>query len=118
MPISHGFNSRRDHQKIINDNLRKYFNPMRKHHIGIPGHNRGNSLDHELAKLEIALHLERDGHTVLLEGELKNGGGRPDLVVLDVSPPICYEIVCSETDKSLMLKQEKYGDMRIIKVKP
>lgn len=94
-------------REIINRNLRDYFDPMRKHHIDVVALNSGNTLEHELKKFEICYKLKSAGHTVITEGILKSGL-RPDVVVLDVSPPLAYEIMCSEGQKSIDNKKRVY----------
>lgn len=102
-------------QEIINDNLREYFNPMRKQHKGLPGHNCGNTPEHELKKFEIAMNLDRNGSNFIIEGILKNGL-RPDIVVIDTIPPICYEIMKSEekiSDKKRALYPGTIVEIRV-----
>ena len=94
-------------QLLINDNLRNYFDSTKKHHLKLPGHNRDNSLEHELKKYEVAMKLEREGRTVIVEGILTSGL-RPDLVVLDLPEPLAYEIVMSESEESIKSKQSAY----------
>lgn len=101
-------------QRIINNCLRDFVKSHSKHH-GIPGHNRGATLEHELKKYEVALKLERAGHFILIEPLLETGK-RPDILVVDVYPPIAYEIMHSEEMKSIRLKRENYPG-KIIMVK-
>ena len=101
-------------QEIINTNIRKYFDPMRKQHINVVILNTGNSEQHEMMKTLISYNLIKQGRTIITEGILK-GGLRPDIVVLDLFEPIAYEIVKSETKKSIQKKKESYP-FRIIEV--
>ena len=101
-------------QQIVNDNLREYFNPMKKQHKGLPGHNIGNTPAHERKKFEIAMALDRDGSTFIIEGILKNGL-RPDITVIDTIPPICYEVMHSE--KTINEQKRALYPGRIIEVR-
>ena len=100
--------------KIINDNKRDYIkigqilNAVEIH--------TSNSLEHELKKLEICYNLKKEGHNFMTEAILKNGS-RPDIIVLDVKPPIAYEVMKSESDESIKNKETTYGDIKIIPVR-
>lgn len=105
-----------ERQRLINNNLRVYVESHSKHNT-LEGFNVGNTVAHELKKFEIAFNCKRMGLEVLLEPKLKNCCGRPDVLVLDVFPPVVYEVVCSEKEESLIRKKEKYGDVRIVVVR-
>ena len=102
--------------KVVNDNLRKYFNPMKRHDLNMVKLNTHNTFEHEIKKCAVAFKLLQGGATIITEGILKNGK-RPDIVVLDVSPPIVYEIMVSEKEESIINKAKYYYDMRIQKVR-
>ena len=104
-----------DLQKVINDNKRSYLATMSKNLEGLNGFNSNNTPEHETKKYEIAMSLLRDGHTVMIEPTLRNGK-RPDVLVLDVEPPIAYEIAKSESDESLLRKAEGYLGILVKKV--
>lgn len=98
-----------DLQQLVNDNLRKYFDPMKKQHINTVVFNTGNLLSHEMKKAELIYRLLKEGRTIICEGIMKNTGLRPDVCVLDTSVPIAYEVVCSEKEESIIRKSETYG---------
>ncbi|MHA1827910.1 MAG: hypothetical protein ACTSX6_04600 [Candidatus Heimdallarchaeaceae archaeon] len=85
-------------QQTVNDQLREYFvvgtkvttlkNPI------IPIERSAN-LEHELKKSEIATKLLYDGHSIVINGKLINNQ-KPDIVVLGLKKPICYEIMNTE----------------------
>lgn len=104
-------------QKIINSNIRDYLDPMQKliHNpaVKLDG---GNSPEHELKKTEICLKLIMEGLHFVTEAKLKNGK-KPDILVLDVEPPIAYEIQCSESDRSIEEKNKTYGNITVIPIK-
>lgn len=102
-------------QFLVNDNRREYLDFLvRDSVIPLSGGVEHESLEHFLKKCEIAKKLVSLGHVVCVEGKLKSGF-RPDVLVLDVSPPVAYEVVCSESDESLLNKIKNYGDI-IIKI--
>lgn len=103
-----------DRQKTINNNIRDYLSPHSKRHK-LEGFNIGNKPEHEAKKFEIAMNCKRDGLEILLEPILNNGF-RPDVLVMDVEPPIAYEIMCSEEMKSIDKKKKAYGDILIIPI--
>ena len=73
-----------------------------------------NSFEHECKKLEICMELRAQGHFLVTECHFKNGSGIAD--VFDLNDGIAYEIVKSESDKSIQNKKDKYP-VRVIKVK-
>ena len=112
----------KEDQTRINNNLRKYSNPMKLQTIAGPGRhskvalNTGSTLEHELKKCEIAFKLIKEGRTIITEGTLKNGC-RPDICILDLDKPMIYEIMKSEEMKSIKNKQKGYYDLMIIPIK-
>ncbi len=107
-----------DKQRLVNDNKRKYLDMMSVQHTNVVSMNSGNTIAHELKKAEICYELQRDGHVFVTEQKLKAPlHGRPDILILDSFPPLAYEIVCSETEESLLRKKQKYGDISIVVVK-
>lgn len=69
------------------------------------------SMDHIRTKFERWLYHRKLGRTVYCELRLKEGMGRPDLVVIsenDGSFVFCEEIVCSEKEVSIIKKKSKY----------
>ena len=101
-------------QKIINDNLRNYFNPMVKRKLNSVELNTNNTEMHEITKTKIAYRLIKNGHTILVEGKLKSGH-YPDICVLDLKKPLVYEIMHTEKSDSILKKEKIYG-MQIIPV--
>jgi len=93
-------------QILINDNYRKYLDPLSRRNK-LTGFSKGNTHEHEAKKFEIAMNCVRDGLEVLIEPKLKNGK-RPDVLVVDVTPPIAYEIAKSESDQSIEEKKKSY----------
>lgn len=102
-------------QEIINNNLRNYFDTMTKKEVNRIIVHKGNKPEHELAKSIIATQLILQGSSILTESKLKNGK-RPDIAIIDVEPPICVEIMCSEKDESIEEKSTKYPG-KIITIK-
>jgi hypothetical protein len=105
----------RDRQTIINNNLREYFSVSNKRHVDEIVFNIGNTEAHEIKKCVIAFNLLKDGNHFICEGIMKNGL-RPDICVLDVSPPICYEIMHSEkaiSDKKILLYPGTIVEIRV-----
>lgn len=103
-------------QEIINNNLRNLLDPMQKMTLNSIKLDTGNSLEHELKKAEICYNLQKYGHSFVTEARLRTGG-KPDILVLDIQQPIAYEIMKSEKDISITLKESVYHGIRIIKVK-
>lgn len=103
-------------QKVINDNKRDYLSTMSKNPEGLNGFNRSHTERHEDKKYQIARKLLRHGHTIMIEPTLKNKK-QPDILVLDVIPPIAYEIAVSESDKSLDKKEENYLGIKIKRIR-
>ena len=103
--------------KIINDNKRKFLNPMKPLLKGCVM-NTHNSLEHELKKDEIYYNCKKAGLEVYTEVSLKctghTGQRIADLIILDLPVPIVYEIAKSESEESLDMKEM---DMIGIKVK-
>ena len=102
-------------QKIINDNLRKFFQPGEGKHVNTVRFNTGSTEEHELMKAKVAFNAMREGFTIITEGKLKNGK-RPDIVILDLPNPIAYEVMHSEELSNLTNKQNSYKGMRVIPV--
>ena len=78
--------------------------------------NTGNSWEHEKEKARICYRLQQSGHTFLTEPRLRTGG-RPDILVIDIMPPLAYEIMASESDKSIQEKEARYHGIKMVKVK-
>jgi hypothetical protein len=107
---------------LINTNIRTYLALMNRkviagrHHHSEISINVGNSPEHEALKTKTAHQLLRQGHTIITEGILKTGA-RPDIIVLDVTPPEIYEIIISETEEHALEKKERYMQIPIHIVK-
>jgi len=71
-----------------------------------------NTFKHESMKLRVCMELTAQGHHLLTEVRFLNGS-RAD--IFDLSDGIAYEIVNSESEKSIKSKQEKYP-CKIIKI--
>lgn len=69
-------------------------------------YNSGNTNQHEDYRWELFKYLRRRGKDVICEGKFTGERGRADLIVLDDS--LIIEIVCSESDESILNKQIKY----------
>jgi len=102
--------------QIINKNIRDLLDTMSSKIINVVRIDSGNSLEHELKKCEIAYNLLKQGRTIITEAKLKNGK-KPDILVLDLNNPIAYEIMKSESMKSIHKKEEEYLGIRIIPIK-
>ena len=111
-----------ERNEIINTNLRNHFDLMAKKHIAGPERgshiaiNIGNSKAHEMKKAEVCYDLLRIGATIITEGKLINGK-RPDILRLDLITPVAYEIVKSETQKSIDAKKISYAGIDIVEVR-
>jgi hypothetical protein len=69
---------------------------------------RGETDDHRDTKYERWKFHKKCGRLVWCELRLRNGMGRPDLVVVDKGFTFIEEIVCSEKEASIVLKKDKY----------
>ena len=77
----------------------------------------GEKDPHIRGKFERWLYHRRRGCIVFTELRLKDGMGRPDLLIIDNGEIFIEEIVNTEKEKSLLLKKDKYPfPMTIIKV--
>ena len=92
--------------KLINDLLYLYFEQAgsmsRLNRIDL---NVGNTYIHEFGKFKQAWNCMSKGHYILTEAKIK-GGGRCDVVCL--TERLCYEIVESEKEESILAKEEFY----------
>lgn len=95
-------------QKRRNDTAR-HFRPMNRREGGLYW-GSGETDDHILMKLEICKHLKREGKQFYTEAILMDGN-RADVVNLDDG--VIYEVVESETEKSLLRKIMEYP-LRVI----
>ncbi len=89
---------------------------MGKRHINSIAINTGNTEEHERKKAEVAISMMFQGHTIATELVTKKGY-RPDVVLLDVYPAMCIEIVKSEKQESIDKKIIKYSPMQLMVVK-
>ena len=103
-------------QEIINTNKRGLLDKMQKLVYNVVRLNTGNTWEHERMKAEICYTLQRNGRQFLTEVQLRTGG-RPDILVMDTIPPVAYEIMVSESDKSINEKEAKYHGIKLIKVR-
>ena len=79
--------------------------------------NKAESEKHVRAKFERWLRHKQMGREVFCELRLKEGFGRPDLVVVDKGYVFVEEIVCSEKEASIVQKRSKYPwPIQVIKV--
>lgn len=69
---------------------------------------KGNTLEHERTKFEVAYWLKNNGYDFYSEVTLKNGK-RPDLLVVGVPDPFAVEIVHTESAESIEVKKAEYG---------
>lgn len=76
---------------------------LAKNAVFINGH---NTYAHELKKFEVCYELAVMGHDFLTEAELRNGGGRPDIV--DLEDGLIIEILASEKPEDVGEKAKKY----------
>lgn len=78
--------------------------------------NTGSTAKHEMFKALECFHLQEQGHDFITEARFENGGGRCDILDLDLMEVI--EIVMTESEESIMKKQSKYPvPIRIVRVK-
>lgn len=78
---------------------------------------KGESLEHIKAKFKRWLYHRKLGRIVFCELILRNGLGKPDLVIVDGGFVWAEEIVVSESDKSIEAKKGKYPfPIQVIKV--
>jgi len=66
-----------------------------------------NSKEHEIKKAEICFELTKNNNYFITEARFINGG-RCDILSLTEENGICYEIVHSESEKSILKKQSRY----------
>lgn len=70
---------------------------------------RGGESEEHLDKMyERWKHHRKNGRTVFCNLILRNGMGRPDLVIVDGGDVFIEEIVKTETEASIISKREKY----------
>lgn len=106
-----------DKQRIINNNKRKYIEPLQPLKYGVVKFYKNNTATHEITKEKLMNVLTLIGHDVLSEVKLRKPlRGRPDLLIMDVEPPIAVEIVCTESDDSIIRKINNYGDIKVVVV--
>ena len=104
--------------EIISYNLKDFVQPSEFSKVNHLKISKANSLEHEIKKAEIFTKLIHKGCNVLTEPMLLDNKNRPDILVLDSVPMICYEIVCSEKEESLMRKDRDYPFvLKIVEVK-
>lgn len=92
-------------QKERNEVLRLLDPKRKKHKSPQMSFNAGNSWNHELRKFETAFSHMKDGHVVVTEAYFLKGG-RCDVLCLDCCE--IYEVVESETELSVEIKQDRY----------
>jgi hypothetical protein len=97
---------------VVNDNLRRFADPMKKRHLNSVAINSGNTFQHELMKFKVAYDLVKEGRTIATELFLLNGA-RPDVIVLDLPTPMVYEIIQSESEEHAIKKTDRYYGMKI-----
>ena len=102
-------------QGIINSNKRRLLAPLQRRHNNAVYLNTHNTLEHELKKCELAYHLQTNGHTFITEVRLNNGK-IPDVLVIDITNPIAYEVIKTETEASIKLKHKNYQGIQVIPV--
>lgn len=104
-----------DTQTIINNNLRKYFKPLKRRTNAVY-YNSGSSYAHEIMKAVVCLSAQKQGFSYICEGELLNGR-RPDVTIIDTVTPLCIEIVQSESKESIISKGPDYpGDIMVVDI--
>jgi len=83
----------------------------------LPG--KGEKTEHIYKKFERWLYHRELGRTVFCELVLKEGFGRPDLIIIDRDENVFIEeIVNSEKEASIILKKKKYPfPIKVIKTK-
>lgn len=106
--------SKADIQRTRNENYRfvdtskslagESRHPMMRYNYKIP--------EHEYKKLKVCMELTALGHKLLTECHFKSGGIAD---IFDLDTGTAYEIVNSESDKSIELKKNKYPVM-VIKI--
>ena len=74
-----------------------------------------NTWKHEQKKCEICYNLLKEGKRFVTEAVFSKGLGRAD--VLNISDSVAIEIVCSESEESLIRKKAKYPiDFEVVRV--
>lgn len=74
-----------------------------------------NTWKHEHKKCEICYKLLQEGKRFLTEAIFSNGLGRAD--VINITDGIAIEVVCSESEESIIRKKAKYPiDFEVIRV--
>lgn len=68
--------------------------------------NSGNTLEHELEKTRICMKLREEEHSFLCEAITQDRKCRCDVV--DITGGVCYEIVNSESEESIVKKKGTY----------
>lgn len=92
-------------QKIVNDNVREFLNPMKKLNKNSMSINLNESEKHLKLKFLTMLNLIKRGHTVYSEAIFKNGK-RAD--IYDATENMAYECVVTEKEESLLIKDTGY----------
>lgn len=108
--------NKEEKQRIINSNARGLLDPMQKLVYNVVRLSSGNTLKHKLEKTKICHRLQQAGHTYLTEPRLRTGG-RPDILVMDIKKPVAYEIMVSESDKSINNKEADYHGITLVPVR-
>lgn len=94
--------------KIINNNIRKFFNPIKNRPLNFIPIRGNQTKEHFMKMCDTAWDVVvEQGRVVVVDVELKSGQ-RPDIVCVDLEEPIAYEIMKSETQKSIDKKKEEY----------
>jgi len=104
--------------KLINENKRKFIDPMTKLHKGCVM-NTHNSPEHEMKKAKIFYNCQKDGLEVYAEVPIKGTDRIADIIILDLKTPIIYEVAATESKASIAAKKkdfEKLG-LRMIEVR-
>jgi len=103
--------SEQSQQRIRNSNFRQYVDVTKslsgESRYGIVRINVGNTLEHEMKKLEVCFELKSTDQQFLTECRFKNGK-RADVFILDTAEVI--EIVHSEPEESIVRKSNEYPD--------
>lgn len=101
--------NKKERQMQINDGLRECFDPMSRKLVNFIPIRLNQSKEHFLKICETCFDYAKQNNdfAILVDAKLKNGAGRPDVLVLYPDTQI-IEIADSEDEQSIQQKIEKY----------
>lgn len=90
---------------IKEKNCLREISPHYKKNLNLISVHDNNTIEHELAKCKVCIYLKKQSRKFLTECKFENNC-RAD--VFDITKGLCYEIVHSESLKSIELKRNIY----------